>query len=356
MAVLIVAALAALASADYSGDKPLTTWEHGVVDGKVMFVTVEDGSAYTKLWATGRVKPNLTQEITINIPNGGKVKMARLYNYYCWSTGYMNRPDEPGLPAEAKLTFINATNNVTVKTCQSPLTDTCLSCLEDTPPDRQNCTLPCRDALPNTIDYGNGVIQYWDTKGQNYSSTTWDYPSGTFAWNVTDLVTTGHNTYIAKIENIDSTPLKGERFVTFGFALLVVYERPASEPSTEETEYWINEGCECLMARTFETPENATTRTVFADRELPTVKKAKLTTVVMCSDGGNVKGTELPLNMVYFNGEEIGPSTAVNDRAIGVDTFTVIKYLQSGDNIAEFQDRNDCEYPSNAILVIKRTK
>ena len=332
--VLAVCLFATPAMADYSGDNPLETYEHGLVDGKVMYVTVEDGSTYTKLYA--QPKGNLTQEIKINVPNSGTVKMARLYNYYTWSTSDNKNKSVPGVPAEVDLTLTNAaTGEAWTRTCVHGYTDA----------ERSN--------ISNPIVYDNGVVQYWDGKGQGYTSKTYDFPSGTFAWDVTDLVTTGHGTYIAKIENNDSTATANEYFVTYGFGLLVVWERPHAEANLEETEYWINEGCDMLYNKTsYETAEDATTSALFDNRTLPVVEKAKLTTVVSTSDKGTWKP---PLNMVYFNGNEIGPSTACDYYSIGVDVFNVPEYLQLGSNIAEFQDRGDYEVASNAFLVIKHS-
>ena len=319
LAVLMVAAaLAAPAVADYSGDHPLTTYEHGMVnDGGMVYEAVTDGSGYTALYAIGSA--TYTQDITISIPKGKTVKTARLYNYYTWSTSGPYDRYVPGDPAEANLTF----NGVLV-TCQNP------------------------DPITNTIDYGNGAIQYWDSKGQGYfppGETKYDFPKGTFAWDVTDLVT-GSDTYTATITNADSSPFTGEKFCTYGFGLLVVYENANSEEKPD-TEYWIAEGCDELMARTYETPESATTSATF-DKELKGAKKATLTTVLTTSDGGLL---DPPENMVYFNGKEIGPSTAAGTKHIGVNDFDV--KLKKSSNIAEFQDRDDYEVVCNAFLLSK---
>jgi len=46
---MVAAALAAPAIADYSGDHPLTTYEHGMLNsGGIMYETVTDGSLYMK--------------------------------------------------------------------------------------------------------------------------------------------------------------------------------------------------------------------------------------------------------------------------------------------------------------------
>jgi hypothetical protein len=296
-----------------------------MVDGGLVYEAVTDGSGYTKLYAMD--SETYSQDITISIPEGATVKTARLYNYYTWSTSGPYDLYVPGDPAEATLTF----NDATV-TCQNPP--------KNAPP----------ATFPHKIHYGGtGVVQYWDSKGQGYESKMYDFPSGTFAWDVTDLVT-GSDTYTATITNADSSPTSGECFNTFGFGLLVVYEN-ANPEKKPDTEYWINEGCDYLMAKTYETPEDATTSAGFQGHVfLDKAQDAKLTTVLTASDKGTL---DPPKNMVYFNGEEIGPSTAAGPQHIGVNEFDVTEGLIHANNIAEFQDRDDCEVVCNAFLVVE---
>ena len=316
LAVLMVAAALALpAIADYSGDHPLTIYEHGIVDGGLVYEAVTDGSGYTKLNAIDSA--TYSQNIAVNIPAGATVKLARLYNYYTWSKPDYGNYSFPGLPAEAEFTL----NEASV-ICQNPS--------------------QAISEIPNPIYYENGVVvQYWDSKGQGYASKMYDCPSGTFAWDVTDLVTRS-GTYTATITNADSSPTSGEYFTTFGFGLLVVYE----DASSPRIEYWIAEGCDYLMAKTYETPEDATTSANFVGKGLTGERKVTLTTVLTTSDKGTL---DPPQNMVYFNGEEIGPSTAGGSKHIGVNEFEVGKLKEN--NIAEFQDRDDCEVVCNAFLV-----
>lgn len=330
--IIAISAMAAPAAADYAGDHPLTVYEHAEIKGGLVYETVTDGSAYTVLPC--KVYPQdpdygLTQPITISIPECAVVKTARLYNYYTWSTSDNDTTTVPSDPAEAELTF----NGVTV-TCQNPA------------------------PITNPIDYGNGVIQYWDSKSQEYPSKTYDYPSGTFAWNVTDLVT-GSGTYIAKIENADSSPTGmrpgkdydpykyRERFVTYGFGLLIVYELDEGP----EVEYWVTEGCDLLYGYyDGVTPEMATTQAVFADPEfeLEDIAAAELTAVVSASDKGIYD-----MNMVYFNDVAVGPSKAVNYYAIGVNSFGVLDLLSEEQNVCKIQDRGDYETAHNAFLVVE---
>jgi hypothetical protein len=352
--VVVIAVLLAFSSpaaaegiGGYAGNHPLTIYEHGAIYGGLVYETVTDGSAYKKLQALPEEEdgplPNLAQEITITIPEGATVKMARLYNYYCWSTSDYDYPDNLGMPAEADMWFNNGTTEVK-KVCKHGLLD----------------GLANRNSLANPIDYENGVIQYWDTKGQNYTSKDWDFPSGAFAWDVTDMVT-GNGIYTAKIQNNDSSPSSGmpgrpwsvwERIVPFGFGLLVVYEHQDSPI----IEYWVAEGCDYLMAQSWETFENATTSATFGDMRcnLADVTDATLIAEVWThTEGGIEVDWSASQNMMSFNGYEIGPSTAVSDKAIGVNDDDVKPFLRSDENVLEFQDRDDDSCVHNAFFVVE---
>jgi len=314
-----------LAAADYSGDQPLTYYDRGLTSGDLVYVTVEDGSAYTTLDA-GNPADTMTQSLDISseIPDGAEIITARLYNYVSWSTPDYRDWNYPGDPAEAKLTF----NGVDV-TCQNP------------------------DTFTNTIEYGNGVVQYWDSKGQGYNSTMNDAPSGTIAWDVTDLVVDGVNT--AEIGNADSTPTVNETgvpesFTTYGFGLLVVYDIEPENPNPGKVQYWILEGADMLKGDDYyENPKEATTSGFFTGNvaRFYNVESVELTTVVVSCDKG--------LNSVVFNDEYLGslgiaPSNA--DKAIGVDTFNVTLDLLKSGNFVEIQDNDDYMVASNAFLVV----
>jgi hypothetical protein len=321
--IIAISAMAVPASADYTGDHPLTVYEHAPIKGGLVFDTVTDGSKYMKLYSPPpevAPKPVLSQDLTITIPDCAQVKTARLYNYYTWSdSGYKY---VPGDPAEAILTISDGVNTWTTEV---------------------------NNTVPNPE-----VAHYVDRKG----SGAWDYPSGTFAWNVTDYVTAG-GTYTATIENAKDLTYSGtnwdpydpgEYFCTYGFGLLVVYEM-AEGP---DVEYWIAEGCDMLYASPYYgiTPEMATTQAVFADPEfeLEDIASADLTAVVSASN----KGYEIPpKNMVLFNDVELDSSTAVSDRAIGLNSFNVLDLLSEEQNIAKIQDRGDYETAHNAFLVVE---
>lgn len=322
-----------LAAADYSGDHPLTHYERGGTYGDLVYVTVEDGSAYLTLDSMDL--NTMEQDLTIDIPPGATIKTARLYNYYTWSTpDHRDVMDGIGIPAEAKMMF-----NGEEVICQYHSED--------------------RDLIPNPIDYGNGVVQYWDTKGQDYSSTAYDGPSGTFAWDVTDLID-GSGTYTARITNEDSTPTPcegicnygNEAFTTYGFGLLVVYDIEPVGPQPTHRKYWIMEGAEILSATYTETPESATTSASFHANvpNINGIESATLKTVVVSCDKG---GLTPPGNMVSFNGMEIGPATAHDRYSIGVDDDSVGGLIKKTGNMVEIQDRGDYMVASNAFLVVE---
>ena len=384
LAVLMVVALAAPVSATYAGDKPLVTYAKGQLkDGGIVYETVTDGSAYKILPCN--IYPEdpeygLTQEITIRscvdaldtncIPDGATVKMARLYNYVTWSTCDNDTKYTSGVPAEAVLTF-----NGVPKSCVHGFSDEQI------------------DLVPNPIDYGNGVIQYWDTKGWYPGCLyKYDYPSGTFAWDVTNMVN-GSGTYTAKIVNADSTPTGmrpeyypdkyhpyyyRERFATYGFGLLVVYEN-TSDSNPVDGRYWIDEGCDLLYNTSLYGVSEPVATTYAPFKEGVGMSNnpymAGLTTVVTASNMWNKTDWDKSENMIYFNGltpaERIGPSTAgatyyTGSKHIGVNYDDVINLLQPSRNVVYFQDidipglpypakdgKGDNEVVSNAFLLVK---
>ena len=316
------------AMADYSADQPFTQYQRGMTHGDLVYVAAPlDGSAYTNLDATDPTDiMKQILDIGSDIPDGATIITARLYNYVSWSTPDYRDWANPGDPAEAKLTF----NGVEV-TCQNPPTFT------------------------NTIDYGNGAVQYWDTKGQGYGGQ-YDCPSGTFAWDVTELVVDGVNTAI--IANADSSPTVRsdgvpESITTYGFGLLVVYDIEPVGPHPEKSHYWILEGADMLYAKEgHELPEDCKTVGFFGGG-VPQFNKpdnafsADLTTVVVSAD-------KAPLNKVFFNNQYMGDCTLVNDKSIAVDTYPLeIGWeLHKTGNFVEIQDLGDYMVPSNAFLVV----
>ena len=241
----------------------------------------------------------------INVPSGMTVEKARLYVYwYDWST-------EPGQLANLSVNFSGTTF---------------------TTPD----------------------AAYIDQKGFAW----YNYPKGTYAYNVTSLVTTGSNDYSVIVKNIDpthSTNLLGE-------LLLVVYEDPSKNPNNY-TQLWLMEGCDLLMGddEFCVTPEEATATVTFPGTiNVANVTSAKLITVV-------AQGMEYGSNML-FNGNviktnawnessEAGPKTTtwVYGSRINVEVMNVTSNIVSSDNTVGFQDTGTKGMQaSNAILIVHK--
>ena len=360
MAVLIVAvALAALATA-YSGDHQLrVSQQHGMIDGGVVFVTNQSGLLYTCLGTY--YEPLMSQDLTIpggleGIPDGATVKSATLYNYYTWSRP---GPDkyQPGVPAEATLTLTTPTGATETKTCLNPPI-----CTDLTNCDSGNC--PC----PNPISYSNDVVQNWDIKDLTYG-TTWRAPGGTFAWDVTDMVT-GSGTYTATIKHAKEVTVPSERFCTYGFSLLVVYTKPGKPTST----YWIAEGHDILYASSYYgiTPEMATTSALFHGAAYPSgLGYDETAQLCIVSTAINKEGTMNPkvpdwvplvnTSMVYFNSNAVGtqevrtdpPDWTNGSRSISVNCYDVSGLVNEkpNDNLVEIRDLEEYFEARHAFLI-----
>ena len=274
----------------YMGDKPLTTYAHDIIQGNIIYT-------YGNSFYGGKLFPDDTYTVNhqITLPEGASVKFARLYNYWTWSYA-----GSTGKYPIMSLTFDGSTVS----------------------PD----------------------AQYDDRKGPGM---TYDYPAGTWAYNVTSLVT-GSGTFTTVITNTD--PDVGSSFCMGGLSLLVVYE----VPNGMEVEYWINEGADMINSQIDSgglTPEEATVTSLFPGSvDLSNVDSAWLWTVVQ--SGGNMN------NMLLFNEMNwtgVYDGTPYSDLDID-EARAVENYLASSDNSAQIRAAlypgGDYLMPCNAFLVI----
>lgn len=280
----------------YTGDKPLITYAHGTIKGDLLY-TIGDSKYDGKLFPDGKT---YIVNHTIAIPGGATVKFARLYSYWTWSyTG------STGKYPVMKLTFDG--------TEISP---------EATYDDRKR----------------------W---GSSY-----DYPTGTWAYNLTSLVTSS-GSHTAVVRNIDTDTMAS--FCMDGIGLLVVYE----DASGKEVEYWINEGADIVSTQGTSgglAPQEATVSSLFSGSiDLSRVEDARLWTVVQ--SGGHL-GTKLLFNDKNWSGVYDG--TPYSD--LDIDERDVKAHLVSTDNTAKIEppdksdDGGDFLTPSNAFLVINYTE
>jgi len=268
----------------YLGDKPLTIFSHETIPGNLTYSI--GSSDYS-----GKLYPDNPYQVehNISIPIGATVKFARLYAYWTWSVGSTD-----GYP-DLKLTFDN--------------------------------------------DVLSPAATYDDRKGfGNY-----DFPSGTWAYNVTNYVT-GSGDHTTVIEN---TGPDNSYFLMDGVGMLVVY----TESDGDEIEYWIAEGCDLISSQPVSglTPEEATTQAVFSGTiNLTNIKEATLTTVVQ---SGNDIDNMLIFNLENWTGIYNGTPYANLD----VDKRSVLNYLVDNNNTARIRAVDDYMVPSNAFLVLWHT-
>jgi hypothetical protein len=316
------------AAADYSGDHPLLTVDQGKIKGDVLFL-VEDNTIlnYKTLGeASGPFgkKPNVTQAFTVSIPAGAVVKSARLYNYYNWA-----RKDSfsynPGAPAEADISFSSPAYTVGVHFVNPAGCDV------------TNCANPIVYPLI-------GTTHYWDSKGLNPDPTqitNYNFAFGTMAMDVTDMVT-GSGTYTAKIEHASGGNTLN--FVTYGFALLVIYEDENAAP----IKYWVTEGADILWNSTTPgfsfTSEQATT-TVLSAKGI----KTETSELSVLAAGTDKPGTP-SLTAILANGASIGGFPLVDGKALSLFD-NVINIENAGKNVFSARDEGDMHTVFNAILV-----
>ena len=273
----------------YFGDKPLSIYGHEKVKGDILYTL--GNSTYSGELATDGV---YAVESNITIPSGSTVKLARLYTYWSWSHSGTTGVD-PDMEVKFDGTIIT----------------------------------------PDKI--------YSDRKGFG----TYDYPSGTYAYNVTGLVTASKN-YTTVVRDAGA----GKNFAMYGVGILVVLE----DSSGQDIEYWIGEGADIISSTATNgvTPEQATTWVNF-DGSVDTneVKNATLLTVVPGADKGNLGKNELIFNTNNWIGVLQAPSA---QQQIAIDNREVGSYVQSSNNKVGIRDMGDYMVPSNAILILKTQK
>lgn len=253
--------------ADYTADKPLSEYKSGAVNGSMNY-TIGDSYYSGKLWNDNDGDPATNDgdsymvNLTPTLPAGALNYSARLYVYWTWS--YVN--DTNSASNEGVNAIMNVTFNGTLLT------------------------------LDNS---------YTDRKG----SGTYNYPSGTYAYNVTAYVdaTQTSNTYVVNVTNTypyngDNPDNNGDDRQTFavqGVGLLTLYNQSLGDVKY----YWIVEGNDLTYVKydnktTYSwindiTPDDATALAKFTGVNTTGVTSANLTTVV--PSGGT------PYNRLYVN-------------------------------------------------------
>jgi hypothetical protein len=193
------------------------------------------------------------------------------------------------------------------------------------------------------VTFGETEINPDQTFTDRKGTSPYDYPAGTYCYDVTDRVKSG-GAYTAVVENI-ATDFK--KFCMNGIGLLVIY----NDPNGDETRYWVKEGCDVIYANEEVgiTAEAATTEFVFEgdvhQGDVADVTKAILTTVVASGDKGE---NTLTFNEETYRGVYAGdpyPDLAIDERDVSA-------HLVARDNTVQIKDDGDFMAPSNAFLVV----
>jgi hypothetical protein len=272
----------------YIADKPLETYSHDTIKGD-LYYSVGDG------YYSGKVYPGdvYTVNHNVELPEGAKVKFARLYDYWTWSA-----EGTTGRDPEMKLSF----NGNELK------------------PEKK----------------------YTDRKGWGI----YDYPTGTWAYDVSAYVN-GSGTFKTDIENTGPEA----SFICFdGVGLLIVY----TDPNGKDIEYWINEGADMLDSQMDENGNPlyyATTNDTICELLKPTIQlPVRSATLWTVSQSGNWMNSTL-----LVNGEELsGITDGTPYPDLDTDTRDITANLKSGENSILFHNIGDYVVPSGAFLVIEK--
>lgn len=242
-ATLIVAVLPA--AADYTADKPLVEVANGTVSGGMNF-TIGDSYYSSKLWNNDSYVVNLTP----GIPTGCTVAKVKLYIFWTWS-------------------FLNTSDYA------YNMYDTGVS--------------------PNMMVTINGgsPLQIVGNYSDQRESGAYNYPSGTYAYDVTANVTAG-STYVVNVTNvypyIDDESTAGDDTQSYciqAVGLLTYY----NDGDDDVYHYWIDEGCDMTNVAWKNddwqygvAPSEAMTWANFSDQGDFSVDSATLITAVPSAD------------------------------------------------------------------------
>lgn len=310
------------AAAYYNADKPLVTYEQGTVTGGMNY-TIGNSTYSPKIWnndSNTGVVDHYNVELTPSLPAGATNVTARLYVYWTWSylndlnTAY-NKGIEPDMDVnfDSQYTFNNPSNS---------------------------------------------YVDWKDDSQKHLHTVKYNYPSGTYAYNVTDYVDAGNpsRTYYVDISNsypyVYNSSTDGNDSQSFNIqavGLLVVYNVAGS---TVTKQYWIDEGCDLTLTSASVLPSQATTRATFSGVDNSSATNVTLITAV---PAGNTEN-----NVLYFNKDTfyLTPGSYTTglwdgnprDGNFSYDTsYFLTNFLLNGTNTVDFRNGlvDDDDYSTN---------
>jgi hypothetical protein len=277
----LVMMLVPAVTADYTGSS-LGVSGSGSVTGNVQ---IEHGtSSYS-----GELSPGGTYSVTfpVSAPSGANIRLASVYLFWTWS-----HDGTEGVQPSLKTQVGGASLS------------------------------PARS--------------YSDRKG----SDPYDYPSGTFVYNVAGKVKPGGSLTVT-VTNAASSAGVG----ISGAVLLFAYDGGGSTGAR----YWVAEGADMLFATGSVTADAATTRTAFAN--VPAVAPGTTADLISVVPSGNKGKNRLTFNGQAFSGLFAGSPYA--DLAIA--TTPVGSLLRTGQNSITLRDEGDYIVPGLFVLRIAGT-
>jgi len=206
------------AAAYYNADKPLVTYDQGTVTGGMTY-TIGNSSYSSPLWNYNYLtltNDSQTVGLTPDFPDDAQTHEAVLYVHWTWSYNDSNSASsmyDTGVAPTLNVTFVD-NNGV-----------------------EQYLTTPDRSYVDWKDDTAGNTVYY-------------NYPSGTYAYNVTDFVEAGSDvTYVANVKNnkiwINDPNTTGDDRESVNIqavGLLTLYDKTGGS----NKHYWINEGCDVL--------------------------------------------------------------------------------------------------------------
>lgn len=236
------------AAADYTADKNLEEKYSGIITGEMNY-TIGDSYYSPKMWSNDSYV--YTTTIPEAIPKNAETVKARLYVYWTWS-----------------FNDTNATSSKYDTGVPDPIMNVTLN--------GQSLTLLNAD-------------KYSDTKGYD----GYDYPSGTYCYDVTDKVTPGGvKSYVVNITNEYGSQYN-QSFNIQAVGLLTLYNYTCSEK-----QYWIDEGCDLTLVNETVLPSLATALANFSGLNNNGISSGELITAV---PAGNTVYNTLYLNNNYID-------------------------------------------------------
>lgn len=288
------------AAANYTADKPLTEYAKGTINGNMNY-TIGNSTYSPKIWSNDTYMYRAT--IPETIQDGSTIVMGRLYVYWTWSFNDTN--PSSGMYDTGVQPSMNVSFNGTTFT--SPAT--------------------------SYVDWKNDATAGTQT-------TSYNYPSGTYCYNVTGLVSTGTVDSPVIITNTYGSD-KNQSFNIQAVGLLTLYN---STTGTSK-EYRIAEGNDVLYTKYKDgawqdgiTPTLATSSATLTD--LTNSGNDATLISVAPSAGPNPAGGTV-YNRLFFNSVDQGGIWDGNPRDYDFSYETTYVNVVTGTNTVGFRDGVD---------------